>query len=92
MDKSYLYDNLDQKEIKVLKALDRIGGGGTPLDIAFEGMLEINHTRKVAERLWSKGMLLSHRMKDPDEKRFFSFSDIGEQKYKELIKEFDDVA
>ncbi len=75
----------DEKE--VLRALDRIGGGGTPIDIALEGMLEIRRTREVAERLWGRGLLLSHRVKDPDAKRFFSFSDSGESAYRELLSE-----
>ncbi len=83
-------EKLTESEKKVLKALDRIGGGGTPIDIAFEGLLDIKKTRNAAERLWGKGYLLSHRVRDPDEKRFFSFSEMGEETYKKLLKELDD--
>ncbi len=81
---------ISKEEKDVLKALDRIGGGGTPIDIALEGMLPIKKTREVAERLWGKGFLFSHRMKDPDEKRYFSFSELGEETYKKLLGEKED--
>lgn len=78
-------ERYSDEELAVLRALDRIGGGGTPIDIALEGMLEIRKTREVAEHLWGKGILLSHRVKDPDAKRFFSFSHLGEDAYRELL-------
>ncbi len=81
--------DLNTVEKDVLKALDHIGGGGTPIDIALEGMMDIERTRGVAERLWGRGFLLSHRMKDPDEKRFFSFSELGKEKYRKLLGELD---
>jgi hypothetical protein len=80
-------EKFSPEEKEVLKALDRIGGGGTPIDIAIEGMLGIKRTRDIAERLWGKGVLLSHRMEDPDEKRFFSFSELGKQQYRESLAE-----
>jgi hypothetical protein len=39
----------------------------------------------VAEHLWGKGILLSHRVQDPDAKRFFTFSHHGEDAYRELL-------
>ncbi|MCP4112998.1 MAG: hypothetical protein GY749_46970 [Desulfobacteraceae bacterium] len=77
---------LSETEIDVLKALEQIGGGGSPIDIAVEGMLDIEQTRKTAERLWHKGLLLSHPLKDPDGKRFFSFSDLNKDLYKKLLE------
>jgi len=76
---------LSREEIDVLKALEQIGGGN-PVDIAVEGMLDIDQTRKTAERLWRKGLLLSHPLKDPDAKRFFSFSDLNRDVYKKLME------
>ncbi len=73
---------LSEEEINVLKTLEQIGG----IDIAVEGMLDINQTRKTAERLWHKGLLLSHPLKDPDAKRFFSFSDLNRDLYKKLLE------
>jgi hypothetical protein len=78
-------DRYSDEELAVLRALDHIGGGGTPIDIALEGMLEIRKTREVAEHLWGKGILLSHRVQDPDAKRFFTFSHHGEDAYRELL-------
>ncbi len=80
---------LSEAEIGVLKALEQIGGGGSPIDIAVEGMLDIEQTRKTAERLWHKGLLLSHPLKDPDAKRFFSFSDLNKDLYKKLLEASD---
>ncbi len=80
---------LSRDEIDVLKALEQIGGGGDPVDIAVEGMLDIDQTRKTAERLWQKGLLLSHPLKDPDAKRFFSFSDLNRGVYKKLMETSD---
>jgi len=77
--------SIQPDEQQVLKALDAIGGGGDPVDIALEGMLEIKKTEEVAQRLWSKGLLHAHRMKDSEAKRFFSFSDLGEKAYKQLL-------
>ncbi|GBC63796.1 hypothetical protein DENIS_4794 [Desulfonema ishimotonii] len=86
---SELSPELSDDEKEVLKALDHIGGGGSPIDIAVEGMLDIEQTRILAERLWGKGVLLSHRMKDPDAKRFFSFSDMGKRRYQKLLGKTD---
>ncbi len=77
---------LSEVEIDVLKALEQIGGSGSPIDIAVEGMLDIEQTRKAAERLWHKGLLLSHPLTDPDAKRFFSFSDLNKDMYKKLLE------
>lgn len=77
---------LSADEIDVLKALEQIGGGGSPIDIAVEGMLDIDRTHQTAERLWHKGLLLSHPLKDPDAKRFFSFSDLNRPVYKKLLE------
>lgn len=76
---------LTSEEIKVLKVLEQIGGG-SPIDIAVEGMLDIEQTRKTAERLWHKGLLLSHPLKDPDAKRFFTFSELNRDVYKKLLE------
>ncbi len=77
---------MSEAEIDVLKALEQAGGGGSPIDIAVEGMLDIEQTRKTAERLWHRGLLLSHPLKDPDAKRFFSFSDLNKDVYKKLLE------
>lgn len=77
---------LSEQEIDVLQALEQIGGGGSPIDIAVEGMLDIEQTHKTAERLWRKGLLLSHPLKDTDAKRFFSFSDLNKGVYRKLLE------
>lgn len=76
---------LSDEEIEVLKALEQIGGGGDPIDIAVEGMLDIEQTRQTAERLWRKGLLLSHPLRDPDARRFFSFSELKKDMYRKML-------
>ncbi|MDM8556231.1 hypothetical protein QUF75_16025 [Desulfococcaceae bacterium HSG7] len=81
---------LSKTEINVLKALEQIGGSGNPIDIAVQGMLDIEQTGKTAEHLWHKGLLLSHPLKDPDAKRFFAFSELNKDVYKKLLEVSDE--
>ncbi len=79
-----------EEELKVLKSLDRLGGGGTPIDIAVEGLMDLEKVRDNADKLSNKGILLSHRMPNPAEKRYFAFSEQGKEEYLKKLAELDD--